>query len=883
MIINKKPFLLSILFIAFLLPGCKYLEDTTVAKYYHNITSHYNIYFNAEETMKSIIRMTEESHIDNYNSILDVLMFGTDDMLKKNATQVDNILKKCAKILEKHPGSKWVDDCYFLMAKAYFYKADYYAAIETFNYVQTKYKNADLAYEAMIWVALCNLKLGKNDEALAQLTLVKSEQGFPRKLEKELFLVQAFVDVKLEDYPAAIEHLNKAILKEKKRNYKTRYIFILGQLYQKTDQLPLAVEMYNKVIKRNPQYDMAFNAKINLSHCYDINDERNARSVRNRLLKMLKDDKNIQYQDQIYFELALLESKLGRLDEMEKYLRLSLEKSKSNENQKALAFLMLGNYYYEHSNYMLAKNYFDSCSTFITETLPDYKKIKERTKILTKLIGNLVVIQAEDSLQYLASLSPARLDSVIDKAYENEQKVIKEKLKQEQELKRKEEMDYTLNTEIVRNKQMLMPGIQTQPVSSWYFSNPQNVSMGISEFQLKWGKRKLEDDWRRKKKTSTVEMTDETGETESDTIGAEEEKVELSEEDIKVINARIKNKSPEKLKYYKDIPFTAKLVEVSNNRLILAYKAVGDIYIEDLGDTVKAVETYEKLITRFPGNKYETEVRYYLYGFYSADNKTEKADIHKNYILEKYPESDYAMLIRNPDFFRNRLKTQNMEAGAFYENYYQLFQSGNCKALIDSAKKAKERFMYTRYYPKIEYLRIICMGKDTSRTVFISMLKEFVKKYKSNEVVTHAQNLLDFLEENDSTGTGSGKGEKSIVTPYIYKPDAVHYFIVSAPNSEIKNIKTGFSNYNAEFHELEELNIATVVMGSNRQLLIVKEFSGREAALKYLKEINSDENFRKKLNLKPADIMVISSQNCSLLISLQDINQYRDFYKLNYK
>ena len=29
----------------------------------------------------------------------------------------------------------------------------------------------------------------------------------------------------------------------------------------------------------------------------------------------------------------------------------------------------------------------------------------------------------------------------------------------------------------------------------WYFYNPATLSFGFSEFQKKWGKRKLEDDW----------------------------------------------------------------------------------------------------------------------------------------------------------------------------------------------------------------------------------------------------------------------------------------------------------------------------------------------------------------------------------------------------
>ena len=36
----------------------------------------------------------------------------------------------------------------------------------------------------------------------------------------------------------------------------------------------------------------------------------------------------------------------------------------------------------------------------------------------------------------------------------------------------------------------------------WYFYNSTTLSFGYSEFTRKWGKRKLEDDWRRANKMS---------------------------------------------------------------------------------------------------------------------------------------------------------------------------------------------------------------------------------------------------------------------------------------------------------------------------------------------------------------------------------------------
>ena len=360
----KNYFLFYITFPIVLFAGCKNMENTAFGKFYHNMTARYNVYFNANETMKLIIKTTEDANVDDYNKILDVYQFATDDILKKNTAQSDKVLKKCNKILEKHPNSKWIKDAYFLVGKAYFYKGDYFSAMETFQYIITKYKDTYTSLEAMIWVALCDIKTDKYSDAQAQISLIKSEEKFPANLKKELLLASAFVNIRLENYPSAAESLKNVIPKEHKRNYKTRYIFILAQLYQNIGKLAEAADLYKSVIKRNPNYEMAFNAKIELSRCYDINEEKTQGMSVINFLRCSRDDKNIQYLDQIYFELALLESKTGNMKEMEKYLRLSLEKSKGNQNQKALAFLMLGNYYYEHSNYISAKRYLDSCSTF---------------------------------------------------------------------------------------------------------------------------------------------------------------------------------------------------------------------------------------------------------------------------------------------------------------------------------------------------------------------------------------------------------------------------------------------------------------------------------------------------------------------------------------
>ena len=66
--------------------------------------------------------------------------------------------------------NKWIDDNYFLMAQARFYKQDYQAAINTFNYIIRKYPKSKLSNKSLIWSTKAHIKL--NNLQTAEKTLI---------------------------------------------------------------------------------------------------------------------------------------------------------------------------------------------------------------------------------------------------------------------------------------------------------------------------------------------------------------------------------------------------------------------------------------------------------------------------------------------------------------------------------------------------------------------------------------------------------------------------------------------------------------------------------------------------------------------------------------
>ena len=101
-------------------------------------------------------------------------------------------------------------------------------------------------------------------------------------------------------------------------------------------------------------YELQFNAKINLATTY----EGSGNSVINILEKMLRDAKNIEYQDQIYHAIAKVYEKQGKFQMAIDNYKLSAKKSINNPKQKGKSFLALGDYYFNQPDYLKAYNYF---------------------------------------------------------------------------------------------------------------------------------------------------------------------------------------------------------------------------------------------------------------------------------------------------------------------------------------------------------------------------------------------------------------------------------------------------------------------------------------------------------------------------------------------
>ena len=563
MFVKTKSFVqASFLLLAFFFLGsCKTTKNKFFNKAYHKTTTRYNWYFNAKESYKSGVNRLETQHKDDFNELLSIYPLGTDKDAQSISPQMDKALKKCAQAISKHSMlikgkeyNRWIDDCYLLIGKAYFYKKEHIKGIEAFRLVSRQFEGLTSSYEAKIWLVKSFVEVNDLSSADLMLEDILSDEDFPAELNKELALVIAHYHIRQKDYSPAIMELEEAISLTKKKREKSRYLYIVAQLHYYQENYSEATNYFSKVIRISPDYEMTFNAKINRARSFDTS-SGGSEQIQDELNKMLKDAKNKEFLDVIYFGLAELSKRQSMIKEAIPLYVMSVAKSINNDAQKSLSSVILADIYYDQQNYRFSQAYYDTAVAFMNTDNDRFVPASARQKTLTELITNLDIIQHQDSIQRVALMPEkerlAFIDNIIEKLKQEEQRL------KELENSRRSENNFFNDPQ----KNNSFNRMNQNKGGGWYFDNPNTLSFGFSEFNRKWGKRKLEDDWRRSdKKSLTVE------EALADTINEDE----------------FDPKSRDS--YLKELPMTVEAIKESNQKIIEAYFDAGVIYKEKLSD-----------------------------------------------------------------------------------------------------------------------------------------------------------------------------------------------------------------------------------------------------------------------------------------------------------
>ncbi|MFO8236063.1 MAG: tetratricopeptide repeat protein [Bacteroidales bacterium] len=898
--INKNIYSFIILGVGIivLFSQCGTEKNTPLRRSYHNLTAYFNILFNGNESFEEGIDRYTENYQYDYTRTLPIFIHGDEELSESITPQMERTIEKSSKVIRLHSitekpeklknkrkltqeekefynkteYNRFVDDSYLLMGQAYFWQMDYSTATEILEYAVNNFEENNTVLESYIWLARSYIERERFRDGKETLEDLDEIDSLPKKIKAEFFATYADLYLKQNKKKEAIPPLKKAINKTGKESKKVRYTYILAQLYAENDQHEEAYATYDQVIKLKPDYEMNFNAKLQkakLAHSAEIKNE----GIKKDLEKMLKEDKNAEFKDQIYYALAKIAENNNHTDEAIENYKLAAKHNSKTPNQKGLAFLSLADIFFEEKQYENAQAYYDSAVTSLEKDYPGYTDLYIKNTNLSELVSNLNIIRMEDSLQRIAQMNDSERNSAINNMiakYENEERAKKEKERQEQLSQTSRQASGTRNN--------------LQDQSKWYFYSETATERGVASFRQKWGERELEDNWRRAEKGGG-DFADFSGE-------------EIPKEVEDTTTEQLPR--TDRQYYINKLPLTDSAMEASHNKIQDAYFNVGMTYMNELGNNEKAIETFEELNERYKEHFHKLSSFYYLYKLYNEQGNSSMAENYKNKIISEYPESNHAKVLKDPDYFKKLEEEQN-QVKNFYASTLKDFKKGNFNKVIQNDELAKENYSDSQYLARFEFLKALSIGQTEDIISYRRALEKINKEYPDTEVGSTANDMLSYLNKTELEKLGEhfaankanqekqsqdseeaeeeSEEEKS---KYKIREEDNYYCVVviNKENIDIGRLNFDLINFNLDYFLQKDYSTETKELNDYQTLITVKRFKDVEETQEYYSTLQKREDrVFSEVNSKDYSYFYISVKNYLTLLENKSVMEYMDFFQ----
>lgn len=842
--------------ITLFLAGCSSESNTLTSTAFHNTTAHFNGYFYAREEIAKIETSIIKAQVDNYNEILTLFPVIDSARAAGYDKDIQEAIKMASLAIQRHPNSKWVDDCYLLVGKARLYSLDWGNATQTFKYVNTKSKDDNMRHAAIIELAHVFIEQKEYNNAEAAFDFLSKEK-LNKSNEKNFYLIRAYYYQLKEDYDKMVRNLTSAVPLLKRKDRPGRIYFIIGQVYQQLGFESEAFNYYKKCLGTNPEYETDFYARLYMAQVAEISRSRDIASARKSFKKLLKDSKNREFKDKIYFELGVFERKQKNISEAITNYNLAVRLG-ANKQIDGEAYLHLGEIYYDSlKKYELSKAYYDSAVATLPNTHKNYKAIADRQKILSEFVTHLTTIKWQDSLLVMAKMDTSIIHKNIKEAFAKQTKADNTSKK-----KKRNRIEINAVNSTLDQSSSSIEG------ANWYFGNPSAVALGQAEFTRVWGNLMLEDNWRRSSKTSSVSRA------QASQTNAQNKKSEKDEE----LGVAKRDPVKEELeRVVKQLPLTDEQVKESLKKIEDAYFRLGDIYYFYLLEKENSVATFETLLSRFPTTEYYPEVLYKLYLIFK-DFDVAKSKQYSDKLVKQFPESDFAKIIVNPDYLKESgLVLENQKQ--LYKQAYQAYQEDN----FENANTILEQAIAlgkTPFISNLKLLQVLIIGKTQPIEVYQKALDDFVKTTTDTSLKDYAQKLLD-LSKDFST-----KNETDKFTQYIRSFEEPHFFIIASPVTDpldLNSITKLLQGFNSSYFSDQNLKVSNLQLNDSYTIVLVGDLPRISTSLEYYKTFSEKRGSFNELKNNKISTFIITKDNFDIFYRTKGLDEYLRFFEKNYK
>ena len=887
-----------------LLAACSNKTNTARSRFWQSFTTKYNVYFNGKTNYDEQMKAMLDAYEDDYSQQL--YMHPAEARSNPKAPQptgsFDRTIEKMEKAITLHSIKKkpkrksgkgrdpkyqewlsrdeynpYLHNAWYMLAKAQYMKGDFLDAAATFRYIARHFTwKKDLVQECQVREALCYCAMGwpaEADNVLAHVHLDEITNKRVRALANAAF---ADYHIKAQEPELAIPYLAKAV-KGFKGNEKVRMNFLLGQLYEQVGDKHNAYLAYKQAgSSSGSTYRTKFNARIKQSAVYE---GTNIASEVKALKRMTRYDRNKEYLDQVYYAIGNLYLSHGdTLNAIENY-RLAAEKSTRNGVDKAISQLTLGGIYFARRQYDDAQPCYAEAIPLVNEDYPNYKLLKKRSDVLDELAVYSQNVTLQDSLLMLAKMTPEQQLEVVNK-------IIEELKKQE-----KEEAERVAREEYMAQqdaKGSPLGNNKNEPASynintdnSWYFYNTATKNAGKTQFQKMWGSRKLEDNWRRRNKT-TFSFNDEEADSALMAL-ADSMIVNENGDTVKVdVEALKRAEDPHYPEYYlKQIPKTEEEIQSSHEIIQEGLYNMGTILKDKMEDYSAAAYEFNQLLRLYPDNTYRLDVYYNMYMMYMRNGQEEDAQPYRDSILVHFPESKYGMAMQDPNYLEN-LKNMNRDQENMYEEAYANYLANNHGAVHEAYAEMMRKYPLSKIMPKFMFIDALSYLTEKDHEKFKETIKDMLQRYPQTDITPVASEIVKQLNQGRRL-EGGGSNVRGMLwstrlsndttpealertfTPFAEDNDKPQVFILLYPNDSVNSnlllyevARHNFNAFKVKDYDIEQMNFGTL------GLLVVRGLENFKEATNYRSVFEKDQTINVP---RQVHYVIISVDNFNLLIN----------------
>lgn len=866
---HKGTYFFALTFLAIALTSCGVKRNNFVAKKFHNTTTFFNYLYNGELRWQEGVDQINAAYRIPPEGYIEIVYSGNETDAKAFANNFEQAIEKAEIALQKHnqKDNHWLDECRFLIGRSWYYKRNYFLAIKNFEFVIQEWPDSKIIPDVYLWLVKTHYMDGNNMKALKLIEENVNKLELSKRQKGEKALIQAQVLLDQGEYDEVIRVLNRHKKNIKGKNNKARVYYLMGQIYSDQGNYPKAYEAFKKVTKTNTDYELIFNSKLNIARNFIAEDgesEGTAKLVR-YLKKMLRDEKNYDYQDQIYYEMAMVFYKQNNYAQAIENLKSSIQVNTDNQRQKAISYYKTGQiYFYDLKDFTQAGLYFDSASTAINQDAPEYAEISAISNTLKEYLGYVTTIATNDSLLDLSRLTDSQLEARIDKILEE-----KQRREEEEAAAQLEELNKLNDPNLFNN--------QNKGKSAFYFDEPDQVNAGRAAFQSYWGNRRNEDNWRRKNKQSLATTNETTDDTAQGVTTADIEKYG----------------SAEKAKMIKNVPRDDEDIDKLKDEIANALYGLGQVYENKLFILDSAVSNYKRLIRRYPENEFSLKGRYALYRLYKDKYEMpgKAAEIEKE-ICGKYPDSRYCRMIQTGEIISE--DDPNFES--FMSAYNALFTTYQNK---DYSTSLNFSGFITGQYPGAPGLAEVYYIKGKShgylgQTDSLKATYEFIKlNYPEADVTPEVIRTLAFLNGEDPNEVKGGtplpdSNDFFSQDNLAYKgftqkrkPNEKLFIIMLVGKDKIKSneLQQKMNDFNKKYYQEKRLNVSVFLYKNQFHLPYISQFQNENDALDYITNAVKEPEIGELLKGENEKMVFITPGNFRVAYGKKRFEDYFLFYE----